>query len=67
MYLCTSVSNRNTISYFPIYMKHCTVSQANNDDHTLYSAPVVQWDPTTQIKSKIVRINNAYPIFDWKA
>ena len=41
MYLCTSGSNRDTISYFPIYMKHCTVSQANNDDHTLYSAPAV--------------------------
>ena len=25
-------------------MKHCTVSQANNDDHTLYSAPAVEWD-----------------------
>ena len=42
MYLCTSGSNRDTISYFPIYMKHCTVSQANNDDHTLYSAPAVE-------------------------
>ena len=41
MYLCTSGSNRDIISYFPIYMKHCTVSQANNDDHTLYSAPPV--------------------------
>ena len=44
MYLCTSGSNRDTISYFPIYMKHCTVSQANNDDPTLYSAPAVQLD-----------------------
>ena len=41
MYLCTSGSNRDTISHFPIYMKHCTVSQANNDDPTLYSAPAV--------------------------
>ena len=32
MYLCTSGSIRDTISYFPIYMKHCTVSQANNEE-----------------------------------
>ena len=41
MYLCTSESNRDTISYFPIYMKHCTVSQVNNDEGYLYSAPAV--------------------------
>ena len=32
MYLCTSGSNRDTISYFPFYMKQCTVSQVNNDE-----------------------------------
>ena len=52
MYLCTSGSNRDTISYFPIYMKHCTVSQANNDDHTLYSAPAV----VTEIIAEVVLI-----------
>ena len=41
MYLCTSGSNRDTISYFPIYMKHFTVSQPNIDNHTLEFALAV--------------------------
>ena len=55
MYLCTSGSNRDTISYFPIYMKHCTVSQANNDHHTPGVDKKVEFEYLS--KDEILQIN----------
>ena len=58
MYLCTSGSNRDTISYFPIYMKHCTVSQANNDEgDTLFCTRCSCHYPNDVNKNQQTRIN----------
>ena len=36
-----SGTNRDTISYFTIYMRHCTVSQPNEDEDKLVIAGAV--------------------------
>ena len=39
-----SGTNRDTINYFPIYMRHCTGFQPNKEDHKVVSvATVYRW------------------------
>ena len=37
-----SGTNKDTINYFPIYMRYCTVFQPNIDNHKLIIALTVQ-------------------------
>ena len=39
-----SGTNTDTISYFTIYMRHCTVSQPNEDEDKLVIAGAVSWN-----------------------
>ena len=36
-----SGTNKDTINYFPIYMRHCTVFQPNKDEDKVESAAAV--------------------------
>ena len=38
-----SGTNKDTINYFPIYMRHCTVFQPNKDEDKVESADAVVW------------------------
>ena len=47
-----SGTNRDTIKYFPIYMRHCTVFQPNKDDHKVVLVATVNFHIKYIIKFK---------------
>ena len=58
-----SGTNTDTISYFTIFMRHCTVSQPNEDEDKLVIAGAVLWfqvDPLGLLPGFLLGCNLPY-------